>query len=182
MAKKNLAVSLRKPPPPADLAALVTEAAMPQVRAASRRKAPVKAPIDATPSVESMAVPETIIDSTPTEVAMPAAMDAFVVEPAPAPVEPVAAAPAPKKSPEIRGLTIELPPSVSERLLAYCTMHDRDVNEVVIEILKAHLDSLPAAEAFSLKGVLEWVRGKIRVVLAMRDRVLSHLTYFAMAR
>ena len=135
MAKKQVAVSLRKPPPPAELAALVIEASNESVAAA--RKSDVRELREAAPSA-----------------------DAFVGA---------------VKTPQIpgkRALTVQLPESVVDRLLAYCRLHERDLNDVVAEIIAQHLAAQNPAK-LSFESALRWVRERLGFVMSLRARVLQ---------
>jgi hypothetical protein len=154
MAKKQVAVSLRKPPPPADLAKLVVEAVT-----------------DAGSSGPASDVRELKAQA-------PQA-DAFVVAAKPASV------------PGMRAVTVQLPEAVVERLLAYCRLHERELNDVVAEIIGRHLAAQYAsssvekrvengAERSAEKGVetafetaYAWVRSQLVVMTSLRTRVLQ---------
>jgi hypothetical protein len=134
MAKKQVAVSLRKPPPPADLAALVVEAA-----AQSN---------DAAPKSD---VRELRAEAPKADAFVGAARSVDV--------------------PGKRSITVQLPESVVDRLLAYCRLHERELNDVVAEIVARHLAAQSPAR-FSLEAALEWVRSQVTLVFSLRDRIV----------
>lgn len=131
MAKKQVAVSLRKPPPPAELASLVIEAARKSDVRELRSDAPVA--------------------------------DAFVGAVKPPPSVHV---------PGKRTLTVQLPESVVDRLLAYCRLHERDLNDVVAEIIAQHL-AAQSPMKFTFESALRWVRDRLGFVSSLRARVLQ---------
>ncbi|MEO7092586.1 MAG: hypothetical protein ABI175_04995 [Polyangiales bacterium] len=146
MAKKQVAVSLRKPPPPADLAALVVEGV--------QSSFPEAGPISDVRELRAEA---------------PKA-DAFV-------------ATRPIDLPGKRSITVQLPEATVERLLAFCRLHERDVNDVVAEILARHLAvQTPSQEGvssdgLSLDALMQWMGAQLTVLashaLAFRARVVQ---------
>ncbi|MDI1430745.1 hypothetical protein [Polyangium sorediatum] len=166
MAKKQVAVSLRKPPSPESIDAFVSGDEPPAAAAAApkrARRAPAKAergglgaqlgsserseatpvPEDVTPVPEGVTpVPESAVVAVAARAEAPAA-------PAAAPVEPVAAtepaAPSPLPEPTVVGgvplrpVTIYLTPELAERLTIHCIQHDRDLSNVIGEALTNHL-------------------------------------------
>ena len=204
MAKKHVAVSLRRPPPPADLESLVVAAAGPQLAALkaesgrdslkkSRRRAPVAPAIE--PAVIASANDAGIVDALDVAVetkVVPVAADAFVgihdahdVHD----VHPTDDLPSAARA-DVRTLTLELPTAVVDRLLAYCKLHGRDVHEVVADILARHLaqdgsvatDSTTAQAIASLAALVDWVRARLRLVASIRRRLveLGRMVYAAM--
>ncbi|MDI1446107.1 hypothetical protein [Polyangium sp. 6x1] len=147
MAKKQVAVSLRKPPSPESIDAFVSGDEPPAVAAATpkrARRAPVKSERSAQASTEASPVPPSV---TPVPESAVVAVEARVeAESAPAapPAEP-AAAPAPLPEPTVVGgvplrpVTIYLTPELAERLTIHCIQHDRDVSNVIGEALTNHL-------------------------------------------
>ncbi|MDI3285024.1 hypothetical protein [Polyangium sp. 15x6] len=147
MAKKQVAVSLRKPPSPESIDAFVSGDDPPAVAAAPKRarRASAKserAAAEVTPVPESVTpVPESAVVAVEARASAPA-------EPAAAPAEPAAQpAPAPAPLPEptivggvpLRAVTIYLAPELAERLTVHCIQHDRDVSNVIGEALTNHL-------------------------------------------
>jgi len=138
MAKKQVAVSLRKPPPPADLEKLVVDA------------------------VNDAGSPRPVSDVRELKADAPQA-DAFVSAAKPASV------------PGMRAVTVQLPEAVVERLLAYCRLHERELNDVVAEIIARHLASQrPSSQVEkAFDTAYEWVRSQLVVMTSLRTRVLQ---------
>jgi hypothetical protein len=181
MAKKSVAVSLRKPPP-ADLAALVVEAVAPAIeeiafdsvpqassdaapRRATKRKRPVRAPATAQ---------EAAVEAPPPATTSPSFWHADVEE-ADAFVS---------RATMRRNTTIQLPQDVADRLAAFCTLHGREANDVVAEIIAAHLAAqrpsntslralFEAAATATFERLVTWIREKLRLVVEVRNRVVS---------
>lgn len=154
MAKKQVSVSLRKPPPPADLERLVVDA----IRIAPTRNG------DDTPApssdVRELRPSPSARSETP-----PALADAFVGAP-----------PSIAKStgiPGVKSITVELPQDVADRLLAFCTLHRRDVNDVVAEIIVRHLAAQTANDPIGVEALVAWVRSKLKLVTQWRDRLMQ---------
>ncbi|MDI1482302.1 hypothetical protein [Polyangium sp. y55x31] len=155
MAKKQVAVSLRKPPSPESIDAFVSGDEPPAVAAAPKRarRAPAKSERAGASErstqawTETSPVPPSV---TPVPESAVVAVEARATAPAePAPAEPAAApaAPAPAPLPEptivggvpLRAVTIYLAPELADRLTIHCIQHDRDVSNVIGEALTNHL-------------------------------------------
>ena len=154
MAKKNVAVSLRKPPPPADLQKMVVAAAMPRVSEA--------------------VMPTTTTKSDVRELASEA-KETFVAQA--------------KTKPGFRSITIDLPEHVADKLMSFCSLHERDVHEVVAEIIAKHLaeataskmpEKAPEIPPPPMDLLVAWVKERVRIVGSMRDRIF-HLGRAAFA-
>jgi hypothetical protein len=163
MAKKQISVSLRKPPPPADLERLVVEA----VVAPKSDRAPKKTtanvhdlasapPANSVESVESVASPASTVSELEELVA--------------------------KAKPGVCTITVDLPEKVADQLAQFCAQSGRDVHDVVAEILAKHFaerlqtavePGAPASSASTtMDAIVAWVRDRIRVAGAMRERLM----------
>ncbi|MRG97425.1 hypothetical protein [Polyangium spumosum] len=128
MAKKQVAVSLRKPPSPESIDAFVSGDEAPAPTAAAPKRARRAKSTETTPVPESVTpVPESAVVATATRVEAPA-------EPAAAPAEPTVVGGVP-----LRPVTIYLTPELAERLTVHCIQHDRDLSNVIGEALTNHL-------------------------------------------
>ncbi len=135
MAKKQVAVSLRKPPPPADLEALVIQASNEAVESSPKsdvRELRVEAP----------------------------SADAFVGTKA-------------GSTPGMRAVTVQLPEAVVDRLLAYCRLHERELGDVVAEIIARHLAAQRPDGMLSFEAVIQWVRAQLTFVSSFRARIMD---------
>ena len=135
MAKKQVAVSLRKPPSPESIDAFVSGDEPPAAVAAApkrARRAPAKAErsADVTPVPESVTpVPESAVVAVEARASAPAEPVAPVVAPEPTVVGGV----------PLRPVTVYLAPELAERLTIHCIQHDRDLSNVIGEALTNHL-------------------------------------------
>jgi hypothetical protein len=142
MAKKQVAVSLRKPPSPESIDAFVSGDEPPAAAAAAPKRA-------RRPASKSERSAETDVTPVPSSAVVEVAARVEAPVPFVAPAEP-AAAPAPAASaplPEptvvggvpLRPVTIYLTPELAERLTVHCIQHDRDLSNVIGEALTNHL-------------------------------------------
>ncbi len=195
MAKKRVAVSLRKPPPPADLAKLVVEAAQDamtpppssdvrETTTAPRDVAPrgADAFVAAAPKVELAEAPISLEPFEPfvlhEVVPLPPPVAAKIEAPV-AVVEP--AIPAVKTSAIVSGTTpivVRLPDSVAARLETFCKENGREVDELIAEILARHLAARTSDPQSAFDSVYRWVRAKIEVVTTFRDRLTAFASGF----
>ncbi|MDC3953301.1 hypothetical protein [Polyangium jinanense] len=148
MAKKQVAVSLRKPPSPESIDAFVSGDEPPAVAAAPKRTRRASAKSEKV--AETSPVPPSVTPVPESAVVAVEARAEAPAEPAAAPAEPVAepapaAAPAPLPEPTIvggvplRAVTVYLTPELAERLTVHCIQHDRDLSNVIGEALTNHL-------------------------------------------
>jgi hypothetical protein len=143
MAKKQVAVSLRKPPPPADLAALVVESVH----------------LDAGPTSD---VRELRAEAPKADAFVGAAKNEKTWEPVPGK----------------RSITVQLPESVVDRLLAYCRLHERELNDVVAEIIARHLaEQRPATSSF--ESAMRWVRSQLTILSSTANGLRARALQFA---
>lgn len=188
MAKKRVAVSLRKPPPPADLEKLVVEAAQdaitppPSSDVRETTTAPKDvAPRDADAFVAAALPGEPIEPIEPTEPIepKPSIMSELADEVVPLPPPVVAKTeekPANKVDAIVSGTTpivVRLPDAVAARLETFCKENGREVDELVAEILARHLAKTRNEPADAFESLYRWVRAKIEVVTTFRQRLVA---------
>jgi hypothetical protein len=163
MAKKQISVSLRKPPPPADLEKLVVEA----VSAPKSERTPKKATSQASNATTDVSG---LASATPAN-SMP-------VMPPSMPVEEFVA----KAKPGFCTITIDLPEVVADRLAQFCAQSGRDVHDVVAEILAKHFTEqlktvvepgdASKGDISTVDAIVAWVRTRLRMAGAMRERFM----------
>lgn len=171
MAKKQVAVSLRKPPSPEHLDAFVAAgadqpapAAPPKragARAAKPAPSPATAPLDTDvtpvcaaavaegpPPASAPQPPESGVQvaAAPSAEAAPSAAAPPVADPTPAEPTP---APVDVGGRPLRAVTVYLPSALAERLTVHCIAQDRDLNNVIGEALEQHLQKRLGAGAWS---------------------------------
>ncbi|XXX75538.1 hypothetical protein WMF30_48600 [Sorangium sp. So ce134] len=150
MAKKQVAVSLRKPPSPEKVDAFVAggEGGKPAHDAVKSRPADKRAHDDKPAEAKQEArAPE-----APAQEAQPSAEAPAAPPPqasaAPEP-QPLATTSEPPAGPPVlvgndgrarRAVTVYLPDPLADRLLLHCIEHDRDVSNLVGEAVEVHLD------------------------------------------
>ncbi|WP_437315830.1 hypothetical protein [Sorangium sp. So ce385] len=155
MAKKQVAVSLRKPPSPEKVDAFVAggEGGAPahdavKSRPAADRRAhddktaeakQERAPEARAPEAQPSAEPPPSVATTP-----PPPQASAAAEP-----QPLATTSEPPAAPPVlvgndgrsrRAVTVYLPDPLADRLLLHCIEHDRDVSNLVGEAVEVHLD------------------------------------------
>jgi hypothetical protein len=149
MAKKQVAVSLRKPPSPEAIDAFVEGDAAPTTSAppapsASKRarrasttkseRAVASEPSPAPPSVTP--APESAVVAVEARREAPAEAPPAEAAPPPAEAQPVVVGP---RGAPLRPVTLYLPQELADRLAMHCIEHDRDASNVIGEALKGHL-------------------------------------------
>ncbi|WP_437569356.1 hypothetical protein [Sorangium sp. So ce542] len=153
MAKKQVAVSLRKPPSPEKVDAFVagSEGGAPAHDAVkSRPAADRRAHDDRTAEAKQERAPEARAPGAPPSaepppsVAPPPPQASAAAEP-----QPLATTAEPPAVPPVlvgndgrarRAVTVYLPDPLADRLLLHCIEHDRDVSNLVGEAVEVHLD------------------------------------------
>ncbi|WP_437997634.1 hypothetical protein WMF26_44080 [Sorangium sp. So ce185] len=153
MAKKQVAVSLRKPPSPEKVDAFVAggEGGAPAPDAVkSRPAADRRAHDDKTAEAKQERAPEARAPEAPpsaeppSSVAPPPPQAGAAAEP-----QPLATTSEPPAVPPVlvgndgrarRAVTVYLPDPLADRLLLHCIEHDRDVSNLVGEAVEVHLD------------------------------------------
>ncbi len=147
MAKKQVAVSLRKPPSPDSIDAFVS-GDEPPVDAALPKRARRASTKSVSAEAEVSPVPPSV---TPVPTSGVVSVEAREREEAPrAPAAPAASSVAPSPLPEptvvsvvggvpLRPVTIYLTQELAERLTFHCIQHDRDVSNVIGDALTNHL-------------------------------------------
>jgi hypothetical protein len=149
MAKKHVAVSLRKPPSPEKVDAFVSGAAA--VKAAppseTKREQAPEAPraAEATPAASVETASGAATSAAPPEPPVAAPPELPVAAP---PEPPVVASPEPQPVAPLlvgadgrgrRAVTIYLPELLAERLVLHCIEQDRDMSNVLGEVIEDHL-------------------------------------------
>jgi hypothetical protein len=87
-----------------------------------------------------------------------------------------------KAKPGFCTITIDLPEKVADQLASFCAQSGRDVHEVVAEILAKHFaeklqtvvepaHSQPSATP-TMDAIVAWLRDRIRLAGAMRERMM----------
>jgi hypothetical protein len=144
MAKKQVAVSLRKPPSPEAMDAFVLGDAPAEPTPAPKRVRKAAPKSERAEAVEASPIPPSVTPAPESAVQSTQARDresAPEAEPTIAPpIEPTPASPVvgPAGFP-LRPVTIYLPPSLAERLALHCIQYDREASNVIGDALENHL-------------------------------------------
>ena len=61
----------------------------------------------------------------------------------------------------LRSITVQLPADLASRLLLRCMQDDRDVSNVVAELVAGHLDRKVVEPEITIAAIVRWVRAKL---------------------
>jgi len=162
MAKKQVAVSLRKPPSPEAMDAFVQGDAPPVTEAAPKRARRSTKAERAAVAAEASPAPPSVAPVTLSPESAVQSIDMKEREAAP-PTEPTLPPPVDEATPAspvvgpagmpLRPVTIYLPPALAEKLAMHCIQMDRDASRVIGEALENHLSPrLGAAPSANSSG------------------------------
>jgi hypothetical protein len=73
----------------------------------------------------------------------------------------------------LRAITLHLPSDLASRLLLRCMQDDRDVSNVVADLVRKHLEGKVEDPELTLAMIVRWMRSKIAQMSALRSRAAA---------
>ena len=74
---------------------------------------------------------------------------------------------------ELRALTVHLPSDLASRLLLRCMKDDRDVSNVIADLVRKHLEGKVEDPEITLGMIVRWMRAKIAQLSMLRSRAAA---------
>ncbi len=74
---------------------------------------------------------------------------------------------------DLRALTVHLPSELASRLLLRCMQDDRDVSNVVADLVRKHLEGKVEDPEITLAMIVRWVRAKMAALTPFGVRAAS---------
>ena len=167
MAKKQVAVTLRKPPPPVSADGFVVGKGGAEAAGAAPPVPP--AVVAAPPPAVFAAPPPAVFAAPPPAVFAAPVAETPRVAPSGAVADEVIARPDGRS---YREVTLYLPADLARKLTLHCMETNRDVSHVLADLVTKHLAEPSAPEASRLRAALDWGR---EIVSLLRKQHLAWL-------